>query len=209
VVSPGARSRRCGQKPCAGAWARSDVSRLFAPTPPAISRATRLRRRSGRAFNAMSDPTNRRNDRSRRPPEWELEIIDIVDRIRRHSAAEEQVRRQRDVRAELASAMRRWFAGELGRLTPTPHQPTDSVLGHRIGLPHTGELVNKRSAGMGKFFGRMQRQYLARGGMVADVEIGCPAIPPAALAKATERAGPLAARSDVGPRSGGWTHSEH
>ena len=71
-----------------------------------------------------------------------MEIIELVDRIRRHGAAVEQAARQRDVRAELASAMRAWFAGELGRISPGKHQPMDTVLGERVGLPHTAELLS-------------------------------------------------------------------
>jgi Caudovirus prohead serine protease len=80
-----------------------------------------------------------------------MEIIEIVDRIRRHSEAETEARRQRDVRAELGSALRAWFAGELHRLSPARHQPADTVLGERIGLPGSGEILNKGFSGMQLF----------------------------------------------------------
>ena len=70
--------------------------------------------------------------------------------------ANEEARRARDVRGELASRMREWFAGpELERLQPLRNQPMDSVLGERVGLPHTGELLNKRSGANMQIYGRV------------------------------------------------------
>jgi hypothetical protein len=76
-------------------------------------------------------------------------MLDLIINAQRHREAEEAARRKRDVRADLAAAMREWFAHvELARLEPNKDQPSDTVLGGRIGLPHTGELLNKGFAAM-------------------------------------------------------------
>jgi hypothetical protein len=100
-----------------------------------------------------------RTDRKRAPRAWHpdrsLELLQLLADAQRHQAAEAEARRGRDARVDLAARMRQWFAGpELAQLCPTPSQPTDTVLGDRIGLPLTGELVNKRSSGAMRFYGR-------------------------------------------------------
>jgi hypothetical protein len=115
-----------------------------------------------------------------------MEIIELVDRIRRHGAAVEQAARQRDVRAELASAMRAWFAGELGRISPGKHQPMDTVLGERVGLPHTAELLSKRSGAM-RFYGRTSEVERQRGGTKIRCALNCREASPAKLRKAFKR----------------------
>lgn len=98
--------------------------------------------------------------------------------------ANEEARRARDVRGELAATMRAWLAGELGRLQPAPSQPMDSVLGERVGLPHTGELLNKRSTGVTRFYGRTSEIRKQRWGAFVRRALDCRGVPVATLRRA-------------------------
>jgi len=96
--------------------------------------------------------------------------------------ANEKARRARDVRGERASMMRQWFAGpELERLQPEPGQAADTVLGRRIGLPHTGELLEKRSSAGMKIYGRASSIRKERWGTMVTFALDCRGVAPAAL----------------------------
>src|SRR5262245_30205946 len=99
----------------------------------------------------------------------------MLDRHR----ANEEARRARDVRGELAAAMRAWFAGpELERLHPVASQPTDTVLGERIGLPHTGELISKRSSQTMRVYGRVSQIEKQRWGSKIRCALNCREVSP-------------------------------
>jgi hypothetical protein len=97
----------------------------------------------------MSGPTNRKSAPRAWHPDRTFELLELLANIQRHQQVEEETRRQRDVRGELAARMRPWFAEELGRLYPAADQPRNTVLGDRVGLPLTGELIDK-STGTGQ-----------------------------------------------------------
>jgi hypothetical protein len=73
----------------------------------------------------MSRPTDRRRNRLTWAKDRDAELLNLHIRIAMEHQANEAARRARDVKGELASAMRAWFAGELGRLQPARPLPTE------------------------------------------------------------------------------------
>jgi hypothetical protein len=109
-------------------------------------------------------------------------MLQLIADLQWHREAEEQ-RRQNDARAELASTMRYWFSGELARLWPGKNQLSDTVLGNRIGLPHTGELLHKASRAM-RFYGRTSEVERKPRGTRVRVALNCRDATPAKLRRA-------------------------
>jgi hypothetical protein len=142
---------------------------------------------AGLGKTGLSSREERRSNRTERDIVRQLEIAEeFAERNRRIGEVMAEVGRMPSG-AELAALKYAfWVERCLPHLHPVPGQRPDTAL--------TDIIITKRSAGamssfgLRKFFGRTQRQYLAQGGVVADAEINCLAMAPAALAKATKRA---------------------
>jgi hypothetical protein len=118
------------------------------------------------------------------PPWQSIEDLELIGRLAGQHAANEQARRERDVRGELASRLREWFAGELVRLDPVPGQRPDTVLGHRVGLPASGTLVSKRSGESMRFYGRTSEIRKERWGTKIRCALNCAEASPKKLRQA-------------------------
>jgi hypothetical protein len=119
-------------------------------------------------------------------PARNAEMLQLIIDAQRHREAE-AAQRVRDVRADLAAAMREWFAHvELPRLRPGKDQLSDTVLGERIGLPHTAELWHKASRVM-RFYGRTSEIENERWGAKIRCSMNCRELSAAKLRKAFER----------------------